>query len=125
VFVRQQAFGIPTRVPDIEARIGVPNGVLRPFYAEIVTAGYLADGPALTLTPRGQAEVDKLTAAWRTWLMGELRGWLKAHEVSREQTSMIEEAVGRITLRLIREAEVEARSANRQLAAQAPGSTSQ
>jgi hypothetical protein len=43
--------------------------------------------------------------------MGELQGWLKAHEVSREQTSAIEAAIGRITLRLIREAEAEARHA--------------
>jgi hypothetical protein len=37
--------------------------------------------------------------------MGGQQGWLKAHEISPEQTSMIEAAIGRITLRLIREAE--------------------
>jgi EmrB/QacA subfamily drug resistance transporter len=114
VFIRQQAFGVPTRAADVEARIGVPAGVLRPFYREIIEAGYLeGDGDGvLTLTRRGQAEVDKLVAAWRTWLMGELQGWLKAHEVSPEQTGMIEAAIGRITLRLIREAEAEARRAS-------------
>jgi hypothetical protein len=35
--------------------------------------------------------------------MGGQQGWLKAHEISPEQTSMIEAAIGRITLRLIRE----------------------
>jgi hypothetical protein len=40
--------------------------------------------------------------------MGELQGWLSAHEASPEQTGLIEEAIGRITLRLIREAEAEA-----------------
>jgi hypothetical protein len=41
--------------------------------------------------------------------MGELQGWLQAHEVSREQTSAIEAVIGLLTLRLIREAEAEAR----------------
>ena len=84
VFVRQHAFGLPAREADVEARIGVPPGVLRPFYTEIVTAGYLArdDDGVLTLTERGQAEADKIAAAWRAWLMGELQGWLKANEVS-------------------------------------------
>jgi hypothetical protein len=40
VFVRQAAFGAPTRDADVEARIGVPPGVLRPFYLDIVSAGY-------------------------------------------------------------------------------------
>jgi MFS family permease len=109
VFLRQQAFGVSTRVDDVEARIGVPAGVLEPFFREIITAGYLArdDSGVLTLTPRGQAEVDKLIAGWKAWLLGELQGWLKAHEVSQEQTSLIEAAIGRITLRLVREAEAE------------------
>ncbi len=41
--------------------------------------------------------------------MGELQGWLKAHEVSAEQTALIEAAIGRIALRLVREAQAEAR----------------
>jgi hypothetical protein len=39
--------------------------------------------------------------------MGELQGWLKAHEVSPEQTKMIEQAIGRIALRLGRESVAE------------------
>jgi MFS family permease len=110
VFVRQAAFGAPTREADIEARIGVPPGVLRPFYRDIVSAGYLtrADDGVLELTERGQAEADKLVAAWRAWLMGELRDWLSAHEVSPAQAAEVEAALGRITLRLVREAEAEA-----------------
>jgi EmrB/QacA subfamily drug resistance transporter len=109
VFIRQQAFGVPTRETDVEARVGVPAGVLRPFFTEVVAAGYLTrDGDGvLTLTPRGQAEVDKIVSAWKTWLMGELQGWLKAHEASPEQTAEIQAAIGRITLRLVREAEAE------------------
>jgi hypothetical protein len=101
----------------MEARVGVPSGVLRPFYSEVVTAGYLsrdgADGDVLRLTPRGQAEAGKIVAAWKSWLMSELAGWLEAHEASPEQTSMIEAAIGRIALRLIREAEADRENAGR------------
>jgi hypothetical protein len=101
---------VPTREADVEARIGVPPGVLRPFYRDIVSAGYLtqADDGTLELTGRGQAEADKLVAAWKAWLMGELRDWLAVHEVSPAQAAEVEAALGRITLRLIREAEAEA-----------------
>src|SRR6202035_3602692 len=67
VFVREQAFGRPARETDVEATVGVPPGVLRPFYRDIVTAGYLTrdDDGVLALTGRGQAEVDRIVAAWR------------------------------------------------------------
>jgi hypothetical protein len=117
VFLRERAFGVPARESDMEARVGVPHGVLRPFYTEVVAAGYLSrdggDGDVLQLTPRGQAEADKIIAAWKAWLMGELAGWLKAHETSPEQTRMIEGAIGRITLRLIREAAADREDAGR------------
>ena len=111
VFVRDQAFGRPTNERDVETSVGVPPGVLRPFYREIVTAGYLTrdDDGVLALTGRGQAEVGKVVAAWKAWLMGELRGWLEEHEVNSEQRLQVEEALGRITLRLVREADAEAR----------------
>jgi EmrB/QacA subfamily drug resistance transporter len=65
VYIRQQAFGEPAREADVEARIGVPAGVLRPFYREIVAAGYLNrdDSGVLTLTGRGQGEADMIAAA--------------------------------------------------------------
>jgi EmrB/QacA subfamily drug resistance transporter len=111
VSIREAALGVPAREADVEARVGVPTGVLRPFYGELVTAGYLTrdDDGILALTPRGRAEVDKIVAAWKAWLMGELQGWLKAHEASPEQTTQIQGAIGRIALRLVREAEAEGR----------------
>jgi hypothetical protein len=65
-------------------KLGVPPGVLRPFYREIITAGYLTrdDDGVLGLTERGQAEVAKVA-----------------------------DAIGRITLRMVREADAEARRA--------------
>jgi EmrB/QacA subfamily drug resistance transporter len=113
VSVREHAFGRPVRESDVEGTVGVPPGVLRPFYREIVTAGYLTrdDDGVLGLTTRGQAEVAKLVAAWKAWLMGELRGWLDEHEVNSEQRQQVEEAIGRITLRMVREADAEARRA--------------
>jgi len=122
VFIHGQAFGGPLPEAAVETRVGVPHGVLTPFYREIAAAGYLTrdDDGLLTLTDSGRAEAQKLVAAWRAWLMGELQGWLKAHEVSPEQTSAIEAAIGRITLRLIREAQADARHAAVP-AASAPG----
>ena len=116
VYLRQRALHQPTRVSDAETRVGVPGGVLEPFFREVIAAGYLtrsSDEPdgVLTVTPRGRAEVDKLTAAWKAWLMDELRDWLQAHEATPEQTQQVEAAIGRIALRLIREAEAEARRA--------------
>ncbi len=43
--------------------------------------------------------------------MGELRGWLEEHEVDSAQRREVEDALGRITLRLVREADAEARRA--------------
>jgi EmrB/QacA subfamily drug resistance transporter len=113
VFVREHAYGRPTREADFETVVGVPPGVLRPFFRDIAAAGYLTrdDEGVLVLTERGEAEVGKLVAAWKAWLMGELSGWLEAHEVNSEQRQQVEEAIGRITLRLVREADVEARRA--------------
>jgi hypothetical protein len=110
VFVREHAFGRPTRESDFETVVGVPPGVLRPFFQEIATAGYLTrdDDGVLVLTERGEAEVGKLVAAWKAWLMGELSGWLEAHEVNSEQRQEVEAAIGRITLRMVREADAEA-----------------
>jgi hypothetical protein len=110
-YLHELAFGFPLREADVEARIGVPSGVLTPFYRELAGHGYLnrSDDGSLSLTGSGRTEAEKLSAAWKSWLMGELQGWLKAHEVSAEQTALIEAAIGRIALRLVREAQAEAR----------------
>jgi hypothetical protein len=114
VFVYQAAVGGPLPESAVEARVGVPSGVLTPFYRDIAAAGYLtrsSDG-MLTLTGRGQAEAEKLVSAWQAWLMGQLRRWLTEHDIGPEQDGPVQAAVDRIVLRLAREAEAEARHAS-------------
>jgi hypothetical protein len=111
LFLPQVAMRGVARARGVGDGFAVP-GVLRPFFQEIAAAGYLTRHlGVLVLTERGEAEVGKLVAAWKAWLMGELSGWLEAHEVNSEQRQEVEEAIGRITLRLVRKADVEARRA--------------
>ncbi len=61
VFVREHAFGWPTRESDVEDVVGVPPGVLRPFYRDIAAAGYLtrdveARRPGLPRATAGAAQ---------------------------------------------------------------------
>ena len=76
--LRQRAFDLPARESDVEARVGVPPGVLRPFFREVVAAGYLTRSATTTacstLTQRGQAEADKLAAAWQAVAHGRAAG---------------------------------------------------
>ena len=44
----------------------------------------------------------------KAWLMGELRGWLEEREINSAQRQQVEDAIGRITLRMVREADAEA-----------------
>lgn len=41
VYVHRAAFGAPLREADVEARIGVPPGVLTPFFRETAAAGFV------------------------------------------------------------------------------------
>ena len=53
----------------IERSVGIPPGVLRSFFDEIVEAGYLTrDGDTLRLTEPVGNEVDLIITAWRAWL---------------------------------------------------------
>ncbi|MET9290495.1 DHA2 family efflux MFS transporter permease subunit [Streptomyces sp. NPDC003077] len=53
----------------------MPQEVLEPAFRNVTDTGYARDGERLTLTPAGDAEIDRLTAAWRHWLDGQLEGW--------------------------------------------------
>lgn len=64
------------RVSDIAAHYHVPAPVLWPAYRSCAERGYLAESAgAVTLTPRGTAEYDRIATAWRHWLSGELADW--------------------------------------------------
>jgi EmrB/QacA subfamily drug resistance transporter len=106
VFIHERVSGGPLPEATVEARVGVPAGVLTPFYRDIAAAGYLtreADG-LLALTDQGQAEAEQLVATWKAWLTGELHDWLAEHHVTPEQESQVQAALGQISLRLVREA---------------------
>src|SRR6476469_3969107 len=84
VYLRDAVTGVG-RQSSIEHSVGVPPGVLRSFFDEIVAAGYLTrDGDTLRLTPRGRVETDLISAAWRAWLVQELHDWLPADDVEIE-----------------------------------------
>lgn len=65
-----------TRLRAVAALYNVPASVLRPAFARCIRDGYLQEvGGELSMTPRGVAEFDRIAAAWRDWLEGELSGW--------------------------------------------------
>jgi MFS family permease len=65
------------RLEQIARRYRVPPDVLEPAFDRCVVAGYLRrdDTGTLRMTPRGLAEYDRISAAWRDWLAAELADW--------------------------------------------------
>ncbi|WP_370419643.1 DHA2 family efflux MFS transporter permease subunit [Streptomyces sp. QH1-20] len=54
----------------------MPPEVLEPVFARTAEAGYArVDGDRLSLTPAGEAEIERLSAAWRHWLDTRLEDW--------------------------------------------------
>lgn len=64
------------RLRAIADRYHVPASVLRPAFQRSIAEGYLqeVDGE-LSMTARGIAEFDRISAVWRDWLESELSGW--------------------------------------------------
>ncbi len=76
VHLRESFTTAPTGA-SIAHQLGVPRGVLRPFFDELVEAGYLhLDGDTLHLTESGHHEVELIIAATRRWLVVQLHDWL-------------------------------------------------
>jgi hypothetical protein len=76
---------------------------LRPAFANTANAGYLRlDEDAVALTPAGQAEIDRLAAAWRDWLDGRLEDWTCADPDDRAR---LDRAMDSIASRLLEEEE--------------------
>jgi hypothetical protein len=112
VYLREAITGAASQ-SSIEHSVGIPPGVLRSFFDEIVVDGYLTrDGDSLHLTASGRAQVDLMTAAWRAWLVRELQEWLPAAgsglEPGDTQIQRVNAALDRMVVRLVRESELEA-----------------
>ena len=112
IYLRDAITGA-ARQSSVETSVGVPPGVLRSFFDEIVADGYLTrDGDNLSLTPRGMTEVNLITAAWRSWLVDELPEWIPDDDAEIDggkpaAPRRIDAALDRIVIRLIRENELE------------------
>ena len=114
VFLRHSILGVADQ-SSIEASVGVPPGVLQSYFDELVAAGWLRrDGEgSLLLTDAGQAEVLKISAGWRDWVIRELSGVSVGSSSDAEsspvqaESKQISAALDRVVLRLIREDELE------------------
>ncbi|MFF0816764.1 MDR family MFS transporter [Rhodococcus sp. NPDC003318] len=107
VGLRAKHFRAVVTQSDIENRIGIPEGVLTSFFDEIADAGYLTrDGDRLVTTETGRAEVDAISAAWRDWLVAQIREWLPdADSGDTKLEADIDAALARIARRALEEEE--------------------
>jgi MFS family permease len=65
-----------TQLTAIAQRYHLPPGVLKPAFERCIQDGYLyEDEGELKMTPRGLAEYDRISAAWRDWISSELSDW--------------------------------------------------
>ncbi|MEU7134715.1 MDR family MFS transporter [Streptomyces sp. NPDC046261] len=61
---------------QVAAAHRMPAEVLEPAFARTARAGYARrEGDRLFLTPAGEAELERLSAAWRSWLATHLEDW--------------------------------------------------
>ncbi|MEX2985776.1 DHA2 family efflux MFS transporter permease subunit [Streptomyces sp. C36] len=81
----------------------MPPEVLEPAFARTAAAGYArVDGDRLLLTPAGEAELDRLGAAWRSWLADHLDDWDVADP---EDRARMDRALDNLAERLLEEDE--------------------
>jgi MFS family permease len=107
VYLRDAITGAASQ-SAVERSVGIPEGVLRSFFDEIVEAGLLTrNGDTLGLTDSGRQQVDKIITAWRAWLVAELRDWLPGAGAEIAETQRVDAALDRIVVRLVRENENE------------------
>jgi EmrB/QacA subfamily drug resistance transporter len=89
---------------SIEDRLGVPHGVLTPFFDGLVDSGYLSrggpEGDSLTVTETGSAEIRLIFTAWREFIIGQLHEWLPSYDEGDER---LNEALQRVVTRLVLE----------------------
>jgi EmrB/QacA subfamily drug resistance transporter len=117
VHLREAITSAPTEA-SIAHQIGVPSGVLRPFFDELVEAHYLRrEGAELHLTEDGHRQVQLIITATRAWLVSELHDWLPPAAVAEGADSVepgavtivgrddVNAALDRLVVRLVRENE--------------------
>lgn len=87
----------------------VPPEIMDPAFRQFASAGYIdLDDGTLTLTPAGQLELHRLTAAWRQWLDSRLEDWTPSDP---EDRARLERAIDHIATKLLEEEQ--ARTTNR------------
>ncbi len=92
IHLRALLFDQVTGQRDIEARLGVPPGVLTSFYDDLAEAGHLRrDGALLTLTRQGETAVEAIDRAWREWLLEEVKEWLPPRLVTTSDGATVEQ----------------------------------
>ncbi len=116
----REAFTTAPTGASIAHQLGVPRGVLRPFFDELVEAGYLRlDGDTLHLTESGHHQVELIIAATRQWLVTQLHDWLPSDTaadatdaqepsgVTKAGQDDVNAALRRLVVRLVRENEAQ------------------
>ncbi|MEU2869840.1 MDR family MFS transporter [Streptomyces olivoreticuli] len=83
----------------------MPPEVLEPAFARTAEAGLArVDGDRLSLTPAGEAEIERLGAAWRSWLSTRLEDW---DITDPEDRALLDRALDAMAARLLEEGEEE------------------
>ncbi|WKK21449.1 MDR family MFS transporter [Streptomyces olivoreticuli] len=83
----------------------MPPEVLEPAFARTAQAGLArVDGDLLSLTPAGEAEIERLGAAWRSWLSTRLEDW---DITDPEDRALLDRALDAMAARLLEEGEEE------------------
>jgi hypothetical protein len=81
----------------------MPPEVLQPVLSDAVSSGYAtadSTGDHLDLTPSGQAELNRLHAAWRRWLDTHLEDWTVTDPTDRV---LLDRAINNIAAKLLEE----------------------
>jgi hypothetical protein len=102
IHLRRQLLGAAPRQSDIEARIGIPEGVLTSFFDGIADLGYLRRrGDRLELTTEGEARITLVVDAWKTWLAEELRDWLPPEQADLAEAERLDAVLRRMVTRIL------------------------
>ncbi|WP_405728784.1 MFS transporter [Streptomyces sp. NBC_01537] len=89
-------------LPAIALAHRMPPEVLQPVFSDAVASGYATtlNTDHLDLTPAGQAELNRLHAAWRRWLDTRLDDWTVTDPSDR---ALLDRAINNIAAKLLEE----------------------